>query len=217
MLEHIGRYRISVLRVIAELFFAGDESRASGALGKLQRAEKIQIRAKKIDNLYSYYQLTKLSCEELGFSIDRAKALAELPLERDLGVLWFTTMNSRKRAKARSLPAAVETVAGNTPHVIELLSEAKGRFLHVQVPAADKDHRYPLKRIQAVIDQLQSTDDGDALLRKGVYGFAILVHHEERRQKFEQAFKKAARKLPKKLVLHIEVVPSPSDYRRFLN
>ena len=218
ILEHLGRYRVSVREVIARYFFAGEKGKASGALGKLQRQGVIQIRARDLDGGHSYYQLTQKGCAAAGVAKDRAAPLSGLSLARSLGVLWFATMNGKKRALLPNakLPPSCPKLPGAALHVVEILAKNDGRIYRVQVVAEDKDYHYPLAEIRKTLAALGATPEGAAFIESGAYAFAVLVHEEAKAIRFREAFSSLSEPLPHKARVLVERVPSPSNFSLFV-
>lgn len=218
ILEHIGRYRISVRHVIAKLFFEGYKTRATEALAKLEEQGRIAIVKRALPQGYSYYQLTQKGCAGIGVTEERARALSGLGLARSLAVLWFATMNGARRARFRDdqLPPGIPPVPGRPAHVGEFISENSARIYRVHVVAEDRDHSYPLKEIRQAIDEISSTREGEALIASGAYGFAILVHEDEKKARFMEALALQREKLPEGALVIVETVPSPGNFPLFV-
>lgn len=203
--------------VIARLFFNDEKSRTTEALAKLEAQGRLAIIKRGLPNGYSYYQLTKKACVEIGVTEERSRPLSGLGLARSLAVLWFATMNGERRARLKDdqLPAGLPPVPGRPAHVAEMLAENSARIYRVHVVAEDKDHSYPLKEIRQAIEAISSTTEGRSLIASGAYGFAILVHEEEKQARFQEALANHRETLPTGAVVVVETIPSTGNFNRF--
>src|SRR5437763_15525135 len=97
ILNHVGRYTISLRKVIGALYFDGGS--ANNAVNRLVRESVLQRNSQAFEGNYTYYQLTKKGCGLLGIAPNKARPKDERGLAQDLGALWFSCMGevSRKR------------------------------------------------------------------------------------------------------------------------
>lgn len=215
ILEHIGRYGLTIREIVARLFFAGDVDKAGRALGRLQEQGRIHVRGRLLKNRYSYYQLTAKGCAEAGVTEERAKPIKGTALTRSLAVLWFATMSGIPRARLREdrLPAGCPPVPGKPPHVAEKTTR---RVYRVHAVAEQTSHSYAFNQITEVVEELTSTKDGRDFLASGAYGFAVLVHEEAKKARCEEAMSALKKRLPTGTTVIVELAPSPNNLRQFL-
>lgn len=209
---------MSVREVIAQLFFDGKKDRATDTIKKLNEQGRLQIIKRGLPRGYSYYQLTAKACAEVGVSEERAEPLKAQGLARSLGVLWFATMSSTRRTRLRNdkLPDGLPPVPGRPPHVAEVSSKDSGRIYRVHVPGEKKDHLYPLAQIREVIDEIATTGRGEEFIRSGAYAFAILVHDEEKKLRFEEAIEAQRATLKHDALVIVETAPSPGSFPLYI-
>ncbi len=102
LLEHIGRYRISFLKVMEKVY--GGQGAVAGAVQALEEANLIKPLGKKegfgsaLAN-HTAYQLTTTGAARIGITERRAKKLTENTLEPSFRVLWLCCMGEERFAR----------------------------------------------------------------------------------------------------------------------
>jgi hypothetical protein len=218
IVEHIGRYRLSIVPVIAKLFFNNDAKQAQEVLRDLKRRGLVQAHGRLFNGGYSSFQLTVESCEKLRLSKHRAAEIKGQALVRNLAVLWFATMKGAKRARLPDdvLPPGCPIPPGEAPHVIEVIAPERARIYRLQV-AEKGGHKYPFDQIARAADQFQAIPNGLEFMTTGAYAFAVLVNTEDRKALFESALPEILTRIPQGAKVVVETVPSPDNIPAFLN
>lgn len=121
ILDHIGRYRVSLRRVIAQHFFNGGN--CGNVLQQLLESKRIVSHA-GLGGPLRYYQLTLGEARHRGLPQDRGRRLGPRALETHLTLLWFCCVEQtpRQRLEANELerlfgmrPAGPQHVADPGP------------------------------------------------------------------------------------------------------
>lgn len=214
ILHHIGRYTITLRRVLQVLFFEGGNPQ--NTLNRLERLGYIQRVERQLPGNFSYYQLKKKGAAVLNdISENKAKPKDAKGLAQDLGALWFSCMSDipRRRlttAELRTLFGAPK--GGNVIHVAQEDEEPTVFRLFIPEPDSNLD-RYAttLKRAahQACADE--------KLLRwieRGTYQFAVLLTNEGRIQRLAELIR--AGEFPN-LRIQLHIAPSPRDLPLFIS
>lgn len=219
ILEHIGRYRISVRPVLTSLFFGGDKIRTQDAIARLRDRGWIANVKGGLPGGYSYYQLTAKGCTEAAFPLDRSRPLAATGLSKALAVLWFATMNGKRRARLKedAPPAGFPPTSGRAPHVGEAIGEGRARIVRIHIASETSDHASPLKEIREAVEAMRATPEGREVIESGAYCFAILVHNEEKKERFTEAIKAYQQRHPLGAVIDVETAPTPGTFPLFVN
>src|ERR1700704_7189401 len=97
ILHHIGRYTITLRRVLQVELFEGGSPQA--ALDRLDRNGYIQRVERQLPGNFSYYQLKKRGAAVINISENRAKPKEAKGLAQDLAALWFSCMGDRPRKR----------------------------------------------------------------------------------------------------------------------
>src|SRR5262245_49682269 len=118
VLDHIGRYTITLKKILDELFFEGRSSQ--NLINKLTGQKLIESYA--LDGRFRYYQLTALGAKSRGFPVNRAGEKGPKGIASDLGALWFSCMGEdrRKRLVDKELKSLFGVPkGGNVVHVAQ--------------------------------------------------------------------------------------------------
>jgi hypothetical protein len=219
ILAHIGRFRISIREIVSRLFFDGHSEKATDALTRLRDEGRLQIHTRALGETYSYYQLTAKGCAEVGVSAERARALTGKGLSNSLAALWFTHMNGRRRAHlpTEKLLRGCPPPPGQALHVAEEISPSAWCVYRLQMVAEKATHTYAFAQIEKTASDYCTIENGEAFLRSGVYGFAVLVHEPSKRDRFVEALPSLLTKLPDGVRVIIEAVPTPHNIKHFLS
>lgn len=214
ILHHIGRYTITLRRVLQVLFFDGGSPQ--NTLNRLERLGYIQRVERQLLGNFSYYQLKKKGAAILNdISENKAKPKDPKGLAQDLGALWFSCMSdtSRRRlttAELRKLFGAPK--GGNVIHVAEEGDEPTVFRLFIPEPDSNLD-RYAttLKRAahQACADEKLLS-----WIERGTYQFAVLLTNEGRIQRLAELIRTG--EFPD-LRIQLHIAPSLRDLPLFIS
>ena len=97
ILNHIGRYTVTLRRVLQVLFFDGGS--AETALKRLERGGYILRVERQLPGNFSYYQLKKRGAAVINVSENKANPKELKGLAQDLAALWFSCMGDRPRKR----------------------------------------------------------------------------------------------------------------------
>ena len=201
VLEHIGRYRLSVRGVIERLFFS-DGGSCDSVLKRLASQGRIQAVKKAIPGGLSYYQLSVNEARRL--SAHEPRGAHERVVRRNLAVLWFCCMTEHKRMRLSPVESARLAPGLNSPHVAEE-NGADGAIYRVYLPAPEtKTERFA----ESLREDAFSVVEHDVLSRwasRGTYRLAVVVESNERAERLKRAI--GRRDLPR-IGLHFEAVPA---------
>ena len=95
ILDHIGRYRLTLRPVLDCLFFADDSSGCGNVLTRLIQQGYVQAR-QVLPRRRCYYQLTRMGAAGR-VPESRTRPLHGQALRTWLGILWFCFMEERRR------------------------------------------------------------------------------------------------------------------------
>lgn len=215
ILDHIGRYTISIRKIIEQLFFSGGSCGAT--LNRLVERQLVQRIAKSFSGNYSYYQLTVKGAKARNLPLNKAAPKSATALAQNLAALWFSTMSPQWRKRLteeelNSLFGAPE--GGNTAHVAQNGEAEETTVFRLFVPGEETAVRRNYLRMlkKNALDAMENKP----LLRwieRGTYRFVVLVHSEVRREELERLMK--AEIFPN-LRVEIEIAPTPSTLPAFL-
>jgi hypothetical protein len=212
ILHHIGRYTITLRRVLQVLFFNGGS--AEGALKRLEKLGYIQRVERQLPGNFSYYQLKKKGAAVIGISENRAKPKELKGLAQDLAALWYCCMGDQPRrrlvdSELRALFGAPK--GGNIVYVAQ--AEEDPSVSRLFIPEADTNlERYSptLKR------EAHKSCNDEKLIRwieRGTYQFTVLLTDENRVAKLAELIR--ADEFPD-LRIRVAIAPSPRDLSRFI-
>jgi len=213
VLHHIGRYTITLRRVLQVALFGGGTPQT--ALNRLERLGYIQRVERQLPGNFSYYQLKKKGAAVINASDNRAKPKEAKGLAQDLGALWFSCMDDRPRKRLldtelRSLFGAPK--GGNVIHVAQ--AEEESTVFRLYIPEADTK----LDRYVTTLKRAAHSACGDEKLirwiERGTYQFAVLLTNDSRREMLAELIR--AEDFPD-LRVHLAVAPSPRDLPLFIS
>jgi len=174
ILHHLGQYGLSIRHVISHRFFAGLP--AGNTLQRLAKAGKIVSR-RKLPQRRCYYQLSRSEAAARSFPVSRTDALDGANLNRRLAILWFCTMNARRRHG--QLPEDVckllQRAMPNRPHCVEHSSKGRWRLLRLKVISPDSQPGDVVDWVREKIRQDREHTIHREWLEARQYGYAILV------------------------------------------
>src|SRR5262249_47592730 len=140
ILDHIGRYTISIRRIIEDLFFGG--ASCANALNRLSDKQNglIQRVPKAFPGNYSYYQLTPKGAKSRGLPPNRATPKGEIAVAQSLAALWFCCKAPlwRKRLSDDELEKLVGSPeGGNLIYVAQNEQDEQTAVFRLFVPGED--------------------------------------------------------------------------------
>lgn len=213
VLDHIGRYRITLRPVLDQVFFASESSGSGNILQRLMRGGYVTAR-EGLPGRRRYYQLTAKGAEGR-VSLERTKPIRAQALRSLIAVLWFCHMLQTRahRLEKWELREAFEeqdpppgthcAVPGNALTVYR-----------VQVPGT---RTKPAAIISALKENLQDSFKCPLLkhwIKDRRYGFAILAE-SERASELRSAVNK--HQITKYAPILVESVPSPQTLARAIH
>jgi hypothetical protein len=202
------------LRVVLErLFFDGRAAACGNVLKRLLAQKLVRAASRGLPGNISYYQLTPAAAELVGVPAYRAETPSGQALPDHLAVLWFCTMNGRRRRRVER--AQVERFFGRPlpgPHCVEFGDGGARRVVRVFPPAANDVYQLQQVRKHLQLVREQGLEDW---LRSGGYAAAALTATEPHRGRLAQliADGEATRGRP----VFTEVVPVPLTLKEVIS
>ncbi len=213
ILHHIGRYTITLRRVLqVELFEGGSPQ---GALDRLDRLGYIQRVERQLPGNFSYYQLKKRGAAVINISENRAKPKEAKGLAQDLSALWFSCMGDRRRkrlvdAELKLLFGAQK--GGNVIHVAQ--DDEEPTVFRLFIPEADTNLERYTTTLKRAAHQACTDERLIRWIERGTYQFAVLLTTEARTEKLSELIR--AEEFPD-LRIQLAVAPSPRDLPLFIS
>jgi hypothetical protein len=179
ILQHLGRYTVTLRRVLQVQFFNGGSPQS--ALNRLEKLGYIDRIQRQLPGNFSYYQLKKKGAAAIGVSENRAKPKEPKGLAQDLGALWFSCMGDHPRK--RLLDGELRTLfgaqkGGNVIYVAQ--AEDEPTVFRMFIPEPDTN----LERYTATLKRAAHAACADERLipwiERGTYQFAVLLTNEGR-------------------------------------
>jgi hypothetical protein len=213
ILNHIGRYTVSLRRVLQVLFFDGRS--AEGALKRLERLGYVQRVERRLPGNFSYYQLKKKGAAVINVSENKAKPKEAKGLAQDLAALWFSCMGDRPRKRLtdgelRKLFGAPK--GGNVIHVAQ--EEDEPTVFRVFIPEADSNLQKYSPTLKKAAHQACNDERLIRWIERGTYQFAVLLTNEDRKARLEELIR--ADEFPD-LRIQLALAPSPRNLSEFIS
>jgi hypothetical protein len=213
ILRHLGRYTISLRRVLQVLFFDGRS--AEGALKRLERLGYIQRVERGLLGNFSYYQLKKKGAAVIGVSENKAKPKEPKGLAQDLAALWFSCMGDKPRkrlndAELRLLFGAQK--GGNVIHVAQ--AEEEPTVFRLFIPEADGNLQKYSPSLKKAAHQACTDERLIRWIERGTYQFAVLLTNDDRKSQLEKLIR--ADEFPD-LRIHLALAPSHRHLQEFIS
>lgn len=184
ILQHIGRYRLSLRCVLEHLFF--EDRSCANVIQRLLRDGRIQS-FQKIAGGLSHYELTLAEAQRQGVPLDRARGFGGQALGTHLGVLWFCCMETKQRKRLE--PHELQQLFGDNkfraPHCAEMGD--RPRVLRVHVVGEKTRTRDLLKRVRSEIRRVRDNETIAKWLRARRYGFALLVGEAAQHERLKRS------------------------------
>lgn len=215
LLEHVGRYRLSVRAVLRELFFETDAA-AGNVIQRLLDQKRLQSR-KVTNGGFSYYQPTLAECRRRKIPESRHEPLSAGPLHKALATLWFCCMSEtkRKRVEEADLAAEFPGLSFKDPHCVE--SGDADRLYRLYVPGSTSGDANVFRELRKDANDLYNHATAHAWLARGEFAFAVLVETPTRKAKLEEALAKERESLPTGAHVLVDIAPGPTTLKPFLS
>lgn len=196
ILQHVGRFRISIRPAIEKLYFDGKS--CDNVLQRLRSEGRLQNHRLGRTGI-SYYQLTRSQARSPQTLVpeNRALPLSAGPLHESLAVLWFCCLS--KYPAERLEGEDLKRLFGKTyydPHCLHVGQGGRQQVLRLDIPGSTSGDEYPVRKLVSTFEELVSGKDPDLWewVKSGDFGFTILVETKERKARLEALL--AKEKLP---------------------
>jgi hypothetical protein len=212
ILHHLGRYTVTLRRVLQVLFFEGGS--AETALKRLERGGYIQRVERQLPGNFSYYQLKKRGAAVINVSENKAKPKETKGLAQDLAALWFSCMGDRPRKRLvdtelRTLFGAPK--GGNVIHVAQ--AEEEPTVFRLFIPEADSNLERYVTTLKRAAHESCTDEKLLRWIERGTFQFAVLLTNEGRKEKLAELIR--ASDFPD-LRIQIALAPSPRELQLFI-
>jgi hypothetical protein len=221
LLEHIGRYRLTLRAVLERVF---EISSPGNVLQRLRKAELIVERSGL--GPLSYYQLTPPAAAARSVPVDRTRPLSPSALGYHLAVLWFCCLERLRRHRLEpeqlrqlKLFAAHDPPSAQVAYCFDAERSAQPphrRLWRVYAPGPTSEPSQVVRTLRNEIDA--GTKRGDAAatvwLPGKLLGFAVLTDSEPRRRELHKALQHSGLFDEVHVALHL--APSPSTIAHYL-
>lgn len=210
IMEHLGRYRVSIRQILAMLKAVAHLSDAS--VSRLHRTGLIAIN-RGLPGNRSIYQLTKRGAALIGVSEARARPFRSQALLKHLGILLFCHVDGahRYRLEDDELRMIVGEPLPEGAHCMAMF-DGRVQVLNVYVPGQRTSIRSVTRRIREHLDEVRRLPKVRELLEAGNYGFAIVTQTTERRSAILRALRIPERNgggpLAKQVSTRVEALPT---------
>lgn len=214
ILDHLGRYTISIKRVIDEYCLGGGSSQKS--IARLTRANLVQAIDEGLVGNFRYFQLTQKGAKSRGIPVNRTRGKDAKGLASDLAALWFSCMGPvpRKRLTAEELATLFGTAPkGNNVIYVAQSDGDDSTVFRLFIPGEDTLLKAAISNMKKSAFDAASDERLLPWIERGTFRFAVLVQNENRREEAARLIRKE--EFPD-LRIHLEVVPSPTNLKEFI-
>jgi len=212
ILDHIGRYGVTLRAVLEHLYFDGRDKACDAVLNRLVKDHKI-VSSEGLPGGLNYYHLSIPEARKRRIPDHRARPKKSRALREALHVLWFCCMTKhvRRRIEGRQVQKQFGRANGlGKPHCRETVKDTL--FLYrVYSPGPGSRDDYLLKIIRGDWARAEQNPAMAEWMDAGAYRFAILLESSHRRDKLLQAFRSDDIPTP-----HIEFVPGLGSLHRII-
>lgn len=190
LLEHIGRYRISFLKVMEKIY--GGQGDVAGAVQALKKAKLIKPLGKNegfgsaLGN-HTAYQLTKIGTARSGVPDKRSKGLTEKTLEPSFRVLWLCCMGEERFARLDEpqLQELFDSPLGARCNNYCIEIGGKRRVYRIRLLGADSTDEYALRETRKDLLECAEVPILKDFVEHGRYGNILVVSKPERLKRLE--------------------------------
>jgi len=207
ILDHAGRYRITLRRVIEQAFLDGKAS--SNVVQRLRQARLLE--QVPLDGGVSGYKLTRKGATHLSLPPKRAEAPTPVSLQNCLAGLWFSFLGPRRRHRLEF--SEVEQLLGVRPPsgVYCLERDPKPRVYRLYVPGIDTPDQTIRRQVEDRVQEIRKADPLASWAKTRQFALAILVSEERRAQ-----VNRLLKDLTPEVHLLVESVPHPTTLSHWL-
>lgn len=212
VLEHIGRYRLTLREVVSQLFLDGQDP--TNILRKLVEEGVITANNRKsgghLAGGQSYYQLTREGARQTGLPVSRSKSL-ENRIPQYLSFLSFCCRTKKRRElmepnQVTELFPQIEDVR-NEFYAVE--KGKRGPQFYRLFYVGTGGVNYQLKRLSEALKKAAQIRELEILLSAGLFRPTLLLEEPGQSQQFEQLIKKSSI-IPKRHRKAIGLIVVPS-------
>lgn len=214
ILDHIGRYTLSIKRVIDTACLEG--SSCQNSLNRLLKAELIQGVERGLAGNFRYYQLTTKGAKARGFPVNRAREKEARGLAQDLATLWFSCMGDvpRKRlADSELKPLFGAPKGGNIIHVAQSDGDESTVF-RLFIPSENSSLNTFIATLKKSSFDAASDERLIPWIERGTFRLAVLLHNQNRREELERLIRKEQFA---DIRVHLEIAPAPTNLKEFIS
>jgi hypothetical protein len=214
ILDHIGRYTLSIKRVIDTACLEGTSCQNS--LTRLLKAELIQGIDRGLSGNFRYYQLTTKGAKARAFPVNRAREKEPRGLAQDLATLWFSCMGGVPRM--RLADSELQTLfgapkGGNIIHVAQSDGDDSTVF-RLFIPSENSSLNTFLATLKKSAYDAASDERLIPWIERGTYQLAVLLQNQNRREELERLVRKE--KFADVRLL-LDIAPSPTNLKEFIS
>jgi len=207
ILEHAGRYRITLRSVLERGFLNGRAP--SNVVQRLRDGgflERVPLKGS-----VSCYQPTRKALSHLSLSPKRADALTPVSLQNSLAALWFSFHGPKRRHRLEigELEELLETRPPTGVYCLE--RDPKPRIYRLYAPGLDTPDESIRRQVEQRAEQLLSGPKLSSWVKTRQLALAVLVS-EERRASVNRLLKD----LTERMHIIVESAPHPTTLHEFL-
>lgn len=213
ILDHIGRYTLSIKRVIDTACFDG--SSCQNSLNRLLKADLIQGIDQGLAGNFRYYQLTTKGAKARGFPVNRAREKEARGLAQDLAALWFSCMGEAVRKRLSDLELRTLFGApkgGNVIHVAQNDGDDTTVY-RLHIPSENSSLGTFVATLKKTAFDATSDPNQISWIERGTYQLAVLLQNQNRRDELERLIRKET--FPDIRIV-LDIAPSPSNLKDFI-
>ena len=219
VLDHIGRYRISLRKTISRRYLDGAD--AGNVIKRLTQEGLIVARdresGKSLPGGLTYYQLTPEGARKANIPLSRTKPMGGM-LSQYVAFLWFCCMDSKRRELMSSdlLKRCIQNPPDpNFGHYAVQKTGEGSMFYRLFYLGKSKD-THALKNVTDTFSGAWEHPDLSMILKRKLFRPTILVNQPGRKKALRTLFKQKLTG-PQIQAVKIEVVPSIENLTRSLH
>ncbi len=214
ILDHIGRYTISIKKVIDTACLEG--SSCQNSLTRLLKADLLQAIDRGLSGNFRYYQLTAKGAKSRGFPVNRAREKEPRGLSQDLATLWFSCMGGVPRKRLSDVE--MDTLfgapkGGNVVHVAQSDGDASTVF-RLFIPSENSSLNTFLATLKKSSYDAASDERLIPWIERGTYQLAVLLQNQNRCEELERLIRKDQFA---DVRIHLDIAPAPTNLKEFIS